>query len=169
MQTFCAHRPKLVNEAVAASFSRMIAANSDFANVEVKIAPAAKSARRYFVQYTPTNPARAEALRQIAEDARDQRATDQRAAYVFLPDSFGRSFHDCCNLVTGETYEVSRHSCSCGDFTFRGSRQSPPVPCKHMRMLAADLVNLAAAANAQAQDASRIAATRARMSEDFPA
>jgi hypothetical protein len=170
----------------------MIGGNADFTAVEVKIAPNAKTAKRFFVQYVPTNPVRAEALRQIAEDAREQRANEQRGSYVFIPDSFGRSFHDCANLVTAETYEVSAHCCTCQDYSYRGSKQNPPVACKHMRMLRAELADLAVAATAQVRAVVReqgfqareaphlsdlpsalkrldpsLSAVRARMADDF--
>lgn len=157
MQTFCAHRTRLVNESRALSFAKMVAANADFTNVEVKFSPTAKGERRFFVSYVPTNPQRAAALRSIAEDARDQRAQDQRENYLFVPDCFGRGFHDCVNLTTGESYEVSAHTCTCPDFHYRGSQQNPPVPCKHMRMLALELEDLARiAAEQQAREAQLI-------------
>lgn len=67
---------------------------------------------------------------------------------------------------TGEkVYETTATTCTCPDFEHRGSKQTPPVPCKHQHLVRAEQVRKDEEARARAADRARIARN---MANDFP-
>lgn len=132
MESVAYYRTKLMDQARAEQFAKCLAANACFTQVNVVESP--RSAGKFFVAYLPTSEDRQAELVQHQIEGRAQRAAQEGCDYVFCKDEArGRTFHYCFNPKSGEVYETTRCSCSCPDFTFRGSKLG--IPCKHMLAL----------------------------------
>lgn len=119
----------------AERFAKCLRANDRFTAVEVEESPQARHPKiRFFVAFAPTSQARIEAFFARQQDARQGRADDEGRGFVFVLDNDGSSaFLWCHNPRSGETYEVTEHSCSCADWEWRC--QGSPVKCKHQLAL----------------------------------
>lgn len=140
MNTFCGYRTRLLPQARAERFYRCQQANPLFTDVALEVSATSKNLYcRHYVRYRPANPAVAERLRKAERSTREKRAEEQAGNYLFWadPDCFGLFL--CLNLGSQEVYEVTIGSCNCGDFHYRGSRENPPVQCKHQLILCAQL------------------------------
>lgn len=124
------HRTKLMERGRAARFAACLQRNSRFAAVSVQESPTARSDRRFYVQYQPSNTARQLDLTQREMDARAERAQEQAAGYLIEPSDTGRFAWVCS--PSGEVYETTEYSCDCPDHAYRGSAVGP---CKHSLML----------------------------------
>lgn len=146
MNTFCGYRTRLLPQARAERFYRCQQANPLFTDVALEVSATSKNLYcRHYVRYRPANPAVAERLRKAERSTREKRAEEQAGNYVFWadPDCYGLIL--CLNLGSQEVYEVTSGSCNCGDFHYRGSRENPPVQCKHQLILCAQLETARAA------------------------
>ena len=135
-------RTKCMVLAQAARFAKCLEGNSRFLGVEITESTRAKSDKRWFVAFTPSNPERVQAILDRQQDARAQRAAEQTFSFMLDKDG-GRPFLWCYSHASGETYEVDcqGRSCSCPDHEFRCKPNG--LKCKHQ---------IAAAAAIQAGD-----------------
>jgi hypothetical protein len=125
-------RTKLMEIERAARFARCLQAYPRFAAVEIETSHRAKSEKRYFVTFLPSNPERLEAMAQRQQDARASRAATQEFTFCLDKDA-GRAFHWCHSHATGEVYETTRESCSCPDAEYRCKPNG--LKCKHQLAL----------------------------------
>lgn len=128
------HRTKLMDAARAGRFAQCLAANSRFTNVQTV---QSRSEGKFFVTYQPSSDHRYQELAKAERDARLARATDHAAEYEVVQEPEARFFY-VLNVVSGEVYETTARSCSCPDWTYRGSRTG--IPCKHQLLIRQGLV-----------------------------
>lgn len=91
---------------------------------------------------------------------RAQRAAEQANNYGLFAHSAGNVFSVISR--SGNVYETTTETCSCPDFTQRGSKATPPVACKHQHLVREEAAK-------KANEAAKVAAIRARIEIDFPA
>ena len=122
------YRTKLMELERAASFAKALGANDRFKGVTIETSARAKSAARYFVQFSPTNTDRYQEMLDREQDARALRACE--GSFTFLADKdAGRAFYWCHSHQSGEVYQTTEQTCSCPDATFRCAPNG--LLCKH--------------------------------------
>lgn len=128
------YRTKCLSIEAAARFARCLGANQKFTGVEIERSNRAKGEKCWIVLFQPASEARQESLEQRQQDTRAQRAAAQAFTFCADKDS-GRLFWWVFSHSSGETYEVSEHSCSCPDQTY--NLRGTSLRCKHRLALAA--------------------------------
>jgi len=124
------YRTKLMELPRAAAFARALGANDLFTAVEIETSSRAKSERKYFVTFLPSNPERVQDMLDRQQDARAERAAEQEFTFLLDKDG-GRPYLLCWSHTSGEVYDVDVHgrSCSCPDHEFRCKPNG--LRCKH--------------------------------------
>lgn len=124
------YRTKLMDIERASRFARCLGANERFAAVEIATSTRAKSDKKYFVTFLPSNPERLEEMAQRQQDARAERAATQGFSFILDKDA-GRPFVWCHSHTSGEVYELDcqGHACSCPDHEYRCRPNG--LKCKH--------------------------------------
>lgn len=130
------YRTKLLAADQAARFARCLAANPTFTQVATH--ESTRSAGKFFVSFLPVSPARQQDMLTREQDARTERAHREGSDYLWARDLDG-DWHWCLSR-SGETYEVTLHSCTCPDYAYRCRAQG--LACKHMTALAAGVGQL---------------------------
>lgn len=127
------YRTKLMDETKAKRFAACLKANPRFGGVAVCYSERAKNPEnRWYVSFNPASDLSGERILARQQSARQQRAAEQGAGYLFVLDSEGFYFH-CLNTKTGEVYETTEYDCNCPDHTFRC--RAAGLQCKHIVML----------------------------------
>lgn len=125
-----AYRTKPMELARAAAFAKCIEANAGrFTSVEISQARA--KTEQYFVTFRPTSETRQGDLYQAEWDARQQRAQEEGAEYIFWRDTDNPGVDWVFNPKSGETYQVSTFGCTCPDYMFRCEKAG--LLCKHQQ------------------------------------
>jgi hypothetical protein len=123
-------RTKLLDAGQAQRFAKALTANVRFTEVTVETSPRAKGERRFFVKYLPARIERQEAMLERQQSAREERARTQQ--FTFVKDA-DHPFWHCLSHASGQVYEVTEHSCSCEDQTWRCGPAG--LKCKHQLSL----------------------------------
>lgn len=94
---------------------------------------------------------------------RTQRATEQANNYGLLRQPNG--VFSVVKTTDATVYETTPTSCTCPDFAYRGSKTTPPTPCKHQFLVREEQARLD-----QQQQARLTVIENARrnMARDFP-
>jgi hypothetical protein len=139
-------------------FARCCNANGQYTEVTVK--PNGRG--KFVVSYQPTSAARIEKLTAAFQGTREERAAAQAHCYEITEVA---GVHEVANLISGVIYTVRDGRCDCPDYSYRcdGNCQ-----CKHGLMVRNHGQQARETQLLSSVDVSRLAAIRARMSEDFP-
>ena len=120
----------------AERFAKCLEGNAQYSGVTIQESTRAKEGNpaRWFVTWQPSKAERLLALHLTFQDERRQRALEQYPNYVFAVDvPSGGAWVWCCNVETGEVYEVTVRNCTCPDYGWRCEHAG--LECKHMIML----------------------------------
>lgn len=129
------YRTRLMPYERAQAFALCLRRNgARFANVDLVHSDRATGSASWFVTSQPVNEDRRVGLVDSVQAQRADRADKEGRHYVFAADPDARApFYWCLNPLTGETYEVTGHSCTCPDWEYRCRRAA--LRCKHILAL----------------------------------
>jgi hypothetical protein len=127
------YRTRLMTQEHAEQFAACLRANSLFDGVMVYESPTAKTERRHYVVYHPSDPDACAAILQRQQQKRADKARAEAQDYLFVRDDQTGRFYWCMS-ASGEVYEVTDFSCTCPDFEYRCREAG--VHCKHQVALA---------------------------------
>lgn len=121
-------------QAQAERFAKCLRANRAFGNAFVAESHTAKSDRRFYVAYHPSNPERCAELLDGERGKREVKALTEGHGYLFLKSEDAEFWF--CLSTSGEVYEVHPLGCTCPDWEFRA--RGAGIPCKHVLALIND-------------------------------